>query len=904
MPRFIRDIEHPPSQIDPNEPQSDQENIMPLSSFKQHKIAASVALAILPTLGSGHLAAQNTLVLEETIVTARKRTESLQDIPLSISTLGYEEIERLGVSRTVDVAKLTPGLTFNRGIGGSDIRPDIRGITQLSGRSNVAILIDGVDQTTDALTGTGAGQLVGMGLYDLERIEVVKGPQSALFGRNAFGGAISYITKRPSEEFEGRAELDAAEYGTYRGKIGLSGPINDQFLYRVNYAHDETDGYYKHPETRKKLGKNETDSISLALQWLPNDKLSNLSRLDYSDQDSGQNAIANAPYNKCEEIRGKANPTPFADGTSTIVDGGCEFQSFVGPDFSNFPDVTFGEDVPLYLGDLPDKVGESDIRLSPVGVRGISNEVTMFNNLLEWEANSNYLFVSNTAFIHHEGRDNYDLDQQGTATTVQNLSQAGLSFPWISTENPLNFQFDSDFDRDVTFQDLHLTFDSGETVQWLLGGEYYYEDYDQKSYQRANQSVNRNDPSPTATGRVLTGLWVDETGTIAAPDFEFSDATITGSLPQKERRKTEVGSVYGSFDWNFAPKWNLNLSGRYQRETVKVNYTAQDATYLVPAYQDQKAGAFYPSVPSSEIAVCPGPVSPTGVLCAIGSEPLNTGPRETSGKETFNTFNPRAALTLQQNDDLMFYGSVAKGTKPGGFNFNANLTDSNQAYDQEELIAYELGWKSTLQDGRTQFNGTFFYNDNTDKQANDIQYGEAGGAPEQFVNNIGKVESYGAELRLTTSLTQNLFFDINYVYTHTEIKSYEQARRPDGDAQADLEGEKLPWTPEHSALGTLRYERDLSGDYSLISRWDTRYMSERNAVLEGEVQFEPITISDFQVGITTDKLEIIAYVDNVFDDRTPENGVAFVNFFQAFQDLMVVYPQDRRTFGVRTSYRF
>ena len=286
---------------------------MPSTTFKKHKIAASVAMAVLPTLGAHQLAAENTLVLEETIVTARKRTESLQDIPLSISAIGFQEIERLGISRTIDVAKLTPGLTYNRGIGGSDIRPDIRGITQLSGRSNVAILVDGVDMTTDALTGTGAGQLVGMGLYDLERIEVVKGPQSALFGRNAFGGAISYVTKRPSEEFEGRVELEAAEYDTYRGKIGLSGPINDQLLYRVNYAHDETGGFYKHPETRIKLGKNETDSISLALQWLPNDKLSNLARLDYSDQDSGQNAIANAPYNKCEQVRGKSNPTPFAD---------------------------------------------------------------------------------------------------------------------------------------------------------------------------------------------------------------------------------------------------------------------------------------------------------------------------------------------------------------------------------------------------------------------------------------------------------------------------------------------------------------------------------------------------------------------------------------------------------------
>ena len=132
----------------------------------------------------------------------------------------------------------------------------------------------------------------------------------------------------------------------------------------------------------------------------------------------------------------------------------------------------------------------------------------------------------------------------------------------------------------------------------------------------------------------------------------------------------------------------------------------------------------------------------------------------------------------------------------------------------------------------------------------------------------------------------------------------EQARSPDGDAQLDLEGEKLPWTPDHSALGTLRHEHAVSGDLTLIGRWDTRYMSERNLDLEGNVQFEPITISNFQLGITAESLEVIAYVDDVFNNRTPENGVAFVKFFQAFQDLMAIYPSDRRTFGIRTSYRF
>ncbi|MEH6580333.1 MAG: TonB-dependent receptor [Halioglobus sp.] len=873
---------------------------------KKHKIAAGITLALAASTQTSYLAAQESLFLEEVIVTARKRVESLQSVPLSISAIGEVEIDRLGVASTEDVAKLTPGLTYNRGIGSSDIRPDIRGITQLSGRSNVAILVDGVDQTTDALTGTGAGQLVGMGLFDLERIEVVKGPQSALFGRNAFGGAISYVTKRPSEEFEAKIELDAAEYGNYRGKVGISGPITDQLLYRLNFAYDEDGGQYRHPETRERLGESETDAISLALQWLPGENISNLTRLDYSDQEQGQSAIAVAPDNKCEQIRGKPNPTPFAQGTATVVDGSCEFQSVVGPDFSDFPNVTFGEDVPVYRGDLPNEIDEQDILLSPEGVRGTGNEVTQLTNLLEWSINDRYNLVSNTAFIKHEGRDDYDLDQQGTATELQDASLAGFSFVWVSPDNPLNYRFDTEFDRDVIFQDLRFSFDNGETVQWMIGGEYYSEEYDQVNYQRANGAIGARDPSPTATGRDLTGTWVDVTGTIATPEFGFGDVTVTGTQPRQDYRDTEVGSIYGSFDWSPSEQWEISLSARYQRETVEVEYTALDSTYLVPAFEDQKAGTFYPSIPTAGGPPCfviGGVESPSGALCSVGSAPANEGPRVIEGDETFSAFNPRVSVTYHLNDDVMFYGSVAEGTKPGGFNFNANLVESNQGYDMEELIAYELGWKSSWEGGRTLFNGTLFFNDNTDKQANDIQYG-IGGAPETFVNNIGEVESYGAEFKLATMILEGLFFDFNYVYTSTEIKSFDQAISPDGDAHVDLRGEELPWTPEHSAVGTLRYEWDLNANMSMFGRWDTRYMSERNLDLEGDVQFEAKTVSDVKLGLTTENFEVIAYVDNVFDDRTPENGVAFVNFFQAFQDMAIVYPAPKRVFGVRLSYTF
>ena len=136
---------------------------------RPYTLAAAIAFAVSTPINPVYAPDGKPLFVEEILVTARKQTESLQDVPISLTALDAGKIEQLGIETTEDVIKLTPGLTFTKGIGGQDLRPDIRGLTALSGRSNIAILVDGVDQTTDALVGTGAGQLIGLGLFLIPR---------------------------------------------------------------------------------------------------------------------------------------------------------------------------------------------------------------------------------------------------------------------------------------------------------------------------------------------------------------------------------------------------------------------------------------------------------------------------------------------------------------------------------------------------------------------------------------------------------------------------------------------------------------------------------------------------------------------------------------------------------------
>ena len=133
-------------------------------------------------------------VIEEIVVTARKKEENLQDVAISVNAISSEMINRLGIKDLNDVTKMDPSLTFDRGFAPDDIRIAIRGIVNNRGRPVVATVVDGVDISSETLSTAGSSSLISPRIIDVERIEVVKGPQIALYGRTAFAGAIQYLS--------------------------------------------------------------------------------------------------------------------------------------------------------------------------------------------------------------------------------------------------------------------------------------------------------------------------------------------------------------------------------------------------------------------------------------------------------------------------------------------------------------------------------------------------------------------------------------------------------------------------------------------------------------------------------------------------------------------------------------
>lgn len=211
--------------------------------------------------------------LEEVVVTARKRAENLLEVPLSITALTGADIERSGIDSVMDVADQTPGLSFNPAFGrvgsgqggGSSNRPTMRGQPNILGTPNVGFFVDGVFVS---------GNITSYQLDNLERIEVIRGPQSALFGRGTFAGAVNFVTRRPGEEFLGKVEATVADHEHYEVTGYVSGPLIEGTLAgELNGRwYDRGGDYFNRASGDDDGGEESTRSVGAKLFWTPTEQ--------------------------------------------------------------------------------------------------------------------------------------------------------------------------------------------------------------------------------------------------------------------------------------------------------------------------------------------------------------------------------------------------------------------------------------------------------------------------------------------------------------------------------------------------------------------------------------------------------------------------------------------------------
>ena len=241
--------------------------------------ATATAVAFLVSSGFGGQArAQGSQgALEEVVVTARKREEALLDVPLSLTALTSGAIEEKGIIQFKDVIDFTPGFFFaEHGVGRGD-------------RSNRLLVVRGMRITTEndhqqaATVFVDGAPMLGSviaGLEDAERIEVVRGPQSAYFGRSTFAGAVNVVTKTPGDEFAGKVIAQAGNFGMSEVALQVEGPLTDGVSYRLSGSQWQTEGHYKNAANpTETLGDRRTTSLAATLHFHPNERFAAKLRL-------------------------------------------------------------------------------------------------------------------------------------------------------------------------------------------------------------------------------------------------------------------------------------------------------------------------------------------------------------------------------------------------------------------------------------------------------------------------------------------------------------------------------------------------------------------------------------------------------------------------------------------------
>jgi iron complex outermembrane recepter protein len=227
-------------------------------------------------------------VLEELVVTARRREESLLEVPLSVTAFSAAEIERAAINDIRDIARLTSSFNFPdlgaryidspviRGVPGNDADPT---------KQSASFFVDGIYVS---------GSITSLNMADIERVEVIKGPQSALFGRSTFAGAINFITKAPANEYSGRLSATGAQDSEYELTASHSGPIiNDRLSYRVNGRYWTRGGEYRNAGVPQglEIGDQSTWNLGGSLVWQATDAIELRARAEFSHDDDGPSPI-------------------------------------------------------------------------------------------------------------------------------------------------------------------------------------------------------------------------------------------------------------------------------------------------------------------------------------------------------------------------------------------------------------------------------------------------------------------------------------------------------------------------------------------------------------------------------------------------------------------------------------
>ncbi|MFA5939482.1 MAG: TonB-dependent receptor [Sinimarinibacterium sp.] len=752
------------------------------------------------------------LEIEEIVVTAQKREESANDVPIAISTFTGDTLDALGITDTRDLGVVTPGFTaadsgYNtpvytlRGIGFND--------TTYTATSTVGVYVDEVSLPYSIMT-KGAN-------IDVERVEILKGPQGTLYGRNTTGGAINYIARKPTETTEYGVTASYGSFQTTDAEGYLSGPLADTLRGRIAVRDLRSQDGWQESMTRPgdTLGRQDKQSGRAALEWRPHDDWFMRFTLDgWRDRSESQapQAIYIVPNNPIY------NPnTPAGMALSQLL--GLPGTPFVAPQVENAQTVPPDSD-DVRMADWPD---ELDLRLNDSYWGAALRS--------DWNMNGNGTDATTLTLIGAYG----EVKSDGST-----FSQSGLPFIHVEQEIFAGIRTASG--------EARLTGAWGEDNHWLVGVNGAFDSGDELHHVLAD-SVSALFPDP------VTGQ-----GTIAT---RFNVGGVT--------RARALG-VFVNGDARISDTLRLTLGGRFSdehRESDTCNRESDDSQGLTPTtvetlFNIQAAARGNPSAPVDDQD------------CLQLDEQGNN--EKYHGELDERNLSGRVSLDWIPLDRLLLYVSYARGFKSGGFPVT-NATDQRQFFPvkQEKLLALELGGKLTLFPGLLHVDFAAFDYDYTDKQLL-TRFMDPTFGPLPILRNAPRSTVRGAELDFQLTPIDGLFLSAAGSYIDTRIDEF-VSTTISGEENHDFAGRPFNFAPLLQYTVLADYAFPLGDRYTLGLGADYSYTGKTNSTLEGDPHYAHrdfgLTNARVRLNAADGRWTLMLWGRNVFDEFSQ------VSIFQA-----------------------
>jgi outer membrane receptor protein involved in Fe transport len=880
------------------------------SKFSITPVAAAVTAALYP--GYAVMAQDDTSsggTLEEIVVTARKRAESVQEIPATIQAISQESLAAMGAKAMEDYARFVPSVnvvTYGPGSSTVVFRGAITGAGYI-GQSTSSVYLDEI-----SVTQTGAQPNIRA--VDISRVEALSGPQGTLYGSDAQAGTMRILTNQPVMNsfeaiFDGEARGGGDSDASYRGSLVFNIPlVEDKLALRVTGFNDHDGGFidnvFGHTadwhglEDRSDPANNRApaqwgtldNSLSVEKKWNDADVYGGRVHLLWEMNDSWATTFS---YHHQTTNSGAGNYYDPNVGDLKVVRFHNESRE------ETFDMGSIRVDGDFEFAQLVAAVSYYDRKI------GGLDDITTYAHY--WAA----LYCHDTYYT------------QAAAPYYWANPDTGyvLWWPRYCQGPSVDADFFSSYDtRNTPSNDDKLTAEirlqsAGDTFDWIAG--FYYEE--------SKDAWKSPFATPTAGGDGLTQTFQQS---VSARYFEFywsnyygtpvSYPEATSSWYSQSQTDWEQSAVFGEVSWHINDNWELTVGGRYF-ERSNTNY------YLVN----------HPGGPPTTTAVPPG--EPDTADDAIRQQRLANGGLPFGREGSEEKFIPKVSLSYAMNDNAMIYGLYTVGLRQGGVNRSRGVPFFPNTYDTDTMDNYEIGFKSTFAGGSGRFNLTAYNMTWSDYQLNLVDPASqpclVNGVPDPSVSidgtcgqpwqaiiaNAGEAHIDGVNVELDYAFNDNWLLGFNYEVMEAETDTQHDLN---GDGIDDLvAGLRLPLVPSAKSSMWLEYSMpvDIFGGDEFFIRTQWSYTGDSVSVLEPRSQvdepnpqfFSPsYVIGDLRVGFIGEDWQVDVFINNITDERaiyTTQDGLfewGAASVQDGREHHQTIYTNRPREAGVRFMKRW